>query len=210
MSSAHSVSANNPCPFLRALVSEGRLADDTEPLQKVAEVIVSVARAGDGAPKLPGPAIFGIALIANGLGPFSLINTRLHGLRLNALRGGPLDKNGAGSGILDSRGEVNAKELKRLKEFARKKPAADGSSELGLGLPELRIYMDANFERAAGRRRLVDRALMNGEWPVLLKVMGKDGPAGRYLALKDVEELFTKRRLPLRMRKQLAGGRQDR
>ena len=135
MSSAHSGSANNPCPFLRALVSEGLLADNTEPLQKVAEVIVSVARAGDGAPKLPGPAIFGIALIANGLGPFPLINTRLHGLRLNALRGGPLDKNGAGSGILDSRGEVNAKELKRLKEFARKKPAADGSSELGLGLP---------------------------------------------------------------------------
>ena len=128
-------------------------------------------------------------------------------LRLDALRGGPLDKKGAGSGILDNRGEVNAKELKRLKEFAFKKSAADGSSELGLGLTELRTYMDANFERAAGRRRLVDRALMNGEWPVLLKVMGKDGPDGRYLGLKDVEELFAKRRLPPRMRRQLAGGR---
>ena len=59
--------------------------------------------------------------------------------------------------------------------------------------------MDANYARAAGRRRLVDRALMNGEWPILLKVMGKKGKAGRYLGLKEVEELFTKRRLPARM-----------
>jgi hypothetical protein len=40
---------------------------------------------------------------------------------------------------------------------------------------------------------------MNGEWPVLLKVMGKDGPNGRYLNLKDVETLFTRRQLPQRM-----------
>lgn len=204
----HAVSSNNPCPFLRALVSEGQLADDAEPLQKVAEVIVRVAHAGDGAPKLPGPAIFGIALIANGLDPLSLVKTTLYGLRLNALRSGPLDKKGVGSGILDSQGKVNAKELKRLKEFARKKTGADGSSELGFGLPELRTFMDANFERAAGRRRLVDRALMNGEWPVLLKVMGKDGPDGRYLGLREVEDLFTKRQLPLRMNRQLKGGRQ--
>lgn len=68
-------------------------------------------------------------------------------------------------------------------------------------LPELRAYMDANFERAAGRRRLVDRPLMNGEWPILLKVMGKTGTAGRYLSLKEVEELFVKQRLLKRMGK---------
>lgn len=61
--------------------------------------------------------------------------------------------------------------------------------------------MDANFERAAGRRRLVDRPLMNGEWPILLKVMGKTGTAGRYLSLKEVEELFVKQRLLKRMGK---------
>jgi hypothetical protein len=33
--------------------------------------------------------------------------------------------------------------------------------------------MDANFARAAGRRRRIDRRLMNGEWPILLQVMGK-------------------------------------
>jgi hypothetical protein len=121
------VSANNPCPFLRALVSEGRLADNTEPLDKVAAVIVQTARTGEGSPELPAAAIFGIALIANGLGPGAMLQTQLRGLRLNALRGGPLDKQGVGSGILDSRGEIDAKELARLRGFARQK-AADAAS----------------------------------------------------------------------------------
>ena len=196
------VSGNNPCPFLRALVSEGRLADNTEPLDKVAAVIVQTARTGEGSPVLPAAAIYGIALIAHGLGPGAMLETKLRGLRLNALRGGPLDKQGVGSGILDSRGEVDRKELARIRGFACQKAAADGSSEMGLGLPELRAFMDANFERAAGRRRRIDRALMIGEWPVLLKVMGKEGPDGRYLSLGEVEILFTQRRLPLRMSRQ--------
>ena len=44
---------------------------------------------------------------------------------------------------------------------------------------------------------------MIGEWPVLLKVMGKEGSAGRYLSLRDVEELFSNRRFPERMNKRL-------
>ena len=196
---ANAVSANNPCPFLRALVAQGQLADDTEPLSKVASVIVEVAKGGDGSPALPAAAIYGIAMIANGIGPFSVLNANLGGLKLNELRGGPLDKKGVGSGILDSQGDINKKELARLAEFANDKLDANGNAEPGLALPELRSYMDANFKRAAGHRRLVDRPLMNGEWPILLKVMGKTGKAGRYLSLKDVEELFTKRRLPARM-----------
>ena len=194
-----SVSADNPCPFLRALVAEGRLADDTEPLTKVAAVIAETARTGEGSPALPAAAIYGIAAIANGLGPLSLLRAQRSGLRLNALRGGPLDKKGVGSGILDHKGEVDRRALKRLGTFAREKAAANGSREQGLALPELRAFMDANFERAAGRRRRIDRALMVGEWPVLLKVIGKDGPDGRYLSLADVEVLFTKRQLPNRM-----------
>jgi hypothetical protein len=197
------VSANNPCPFLRALVAAGELSDSREPLAKVAAVIVETASAGDGSPVLPSSAIVGIGWVANGLGPSALINTKWQGLRLNALRGGPLDKKGVGSGILDSRGAVNAKELARLRGFATKQASKDGSSELGLALPELRSYMDANFERAAGHRRLIDRTLMIGEWPVLLKVMGKEGSTGRYLSLRDVEELFKNRRLPDRMRNRL-------
>jgi len=103
-----------------------------------------------------------------------------------------LAKKGAGSGILDA-------------GFARQKPNADGSTELGLGLPELRAYMDANFARATGHRRNVDRTLMIGEWPVLLKVIGKPGPGGRYLALQDVIDLFRKRSFSERMN-QLRGG----
>ncbi len=193
------VSANNPCPFLRALVAQGKLADDTEPLGQVASVIVRVAKGGEGSPALPAPAIYGVALIANGLGPLSVANTQFNGLKLNALRGGPLDKKGVGSGILDSHGKVDKKELARLGEFASDKIDAAGKSEPGLSLPELRAYMDANYARAAGRRRLVDRQLMNGEWPILLKVMGKKGRHGRYLSLKEVQDLFTQRRLPARM-----------
>jgi hypothetical protein len=197
------VSANNPCPFLRALVAGGKLSDDREPLDRVAAVIVATASAGDGSPVLPSAAVVGIGLVANGLNPLALMDTMRRGMRLNALRGGPLDKKGVGSGILDSRGAVNAKELARLRRFAKTKVSEDGSSELGLALPELRSYMDANFERAAGRRRLIDRTLMIGEWPVLLKVLGKEGSNGRYLSLRDVQDLFTKRRLPERMRKRL-------
>jgi hypothetical protein len=198
------VSANNPCPFLRALVSAGTLSDDREPLENVAAAVAATALAGDGHPDLPRKAIWAIGLVANGLGPLSILDTRLRGMRLNALRGGPLDKKGAGSGILDAHGLVVAKQLARLRGFAKAKVSDDGSSEPGLAMAELRAYMDANFERAKGRRRCIDRTLMIGEWPVLLRVMGKQGPAGRYLSFEDVVELFTNRRLPERMNQRLA------
>jgi len=67
--------------------------------------------------------------------------------------------------------------------------------------------MDANFVRAAGRRRSIDRTLMIGEWPVLLKVMGKEGPGGRYLGLQDVIDLFKERSFPERMNQRLRAGR---
>lgn len=194
------VSPENPCPFLRALVAEGTLADTIEPLDKISATLVEVARTGEGAPELPAKAIYAIALVANGLSPGSLLRNKRHGVRLNALRGGPLDKKGAGSGILDARGTVNPQELARLGEFASPKLSFNGVSEPGLGAEELNAFMDANFKRAAGRRRRIDRKLMNGEWPVLLKVMGKDGPGGRYLGLEDVQRLFVDRRLPGRMR----------
>jgi len=202
----HPVSANNPCPFLRALVSMGKLSDDREPLAKVAAVVTAMARAGDGRPALPRMAVFAIGSVANGLSPLSMVYTQWRGLQLNALRGGPLDKKGVGSGILDARGAINAKEVSRLRGFAKEKANHDGSSELGLGLPELHAYMDANFARAAGRRRTIDRTLMIGEWPVLLKVMGKDGPGGRYLALQDIIELFKNRSFPERMNKRFRAG----
>jgi hypothetical protein len=63
--------------------------------------------------------------------------------------------------------------------------------------------MDANFERARGRRRRIDRAMMDAEWPVLLQVLGKRGQAGRYLSVADVRQLVAERRLPDRMARSL-------
>jgi hypothetical protein len=184
----------------------GRLSDDREPLAKVAAVVAATALAGDGRPVLPNMAIYAIASVANGWGPLSLFDTQWHGLKLNALRGGPLDKKGVGSGILNARGAIDAKEVSRLRGFANKKQSVDGTSELGLGLDELRAYMDANFARAEGRRRAIDRTLMVGEWPVLLRVMGKQGPGGRYLGLQDVIDLFKNKRFPKRMNERLGDG----
>ncbi len=199
----HPVSPNNPCPFLRALVADGRLADDKESLTHVASVIVDVARSGEGHPELPTAPIYAIAMAANGVGPLSLLRSQSEGLRLNELRSGPLNKKGVGSGVIDALGDINAQELARLQEFASSKISTDagslGSSELGLNLKEITAFMDANFKRAAGRRRAIDRALMNGEWPVLLKVMGKNAVGGRYLSCAEVGTLFTDRKLPERM-----------
>jgi len=195
------VSAGNPCPFLRALVADGTLADGVEPIGKIASSIVEVAKRGEGAPDVKPGAIRVIAMIASGLSPWAVLQSKRKGVQLNALRSGPLNKKGVGSGILDASGKVDPKELARLKEFASQKNSSGGTTELGLSLAELTTFMDANFERAKGKRRRIDRALMNGEWPVLLRVMGKKGTGGRYLSVADVEELVVQRRLPERMRR---------
>jgi hypothetical protein len=201
---AHDVSPNNPCPFLRALVSAGMLPDDVASLSEVTEVITRVAKTGDGHPNLPRAAIRAIAAAANGLNPLQVARNAKGGVRLNALRDGPLDKKGAGSGILDAGANVVAAELDRLDEFASDKVGTSGEKERGLDLKELVHMMNENFKRAAGRRRVIDRFLMDGEWPILLKVMGKDGQDGRYLNVAEVRQLFLKRKLPERMMSQLA------
>lgn len=194
------VSANNPCPFLRGLVAQGKLADGTVPLEKLTDVVVQAARSGEGQPELGAKLISLVALVANGISPFTLLRTKRYGVRLNELRDGPLNKKGVGSGVLDQHGKVSHSQLERLKEFAQQKQAHDGTSELGLEQAELTSFMDANFARAKGNRRFIDRSLMNGEWPVLLQVMGKEGPNGRYLSIRDVEVLLIEHRFPPHMR----------
>jgi len=197
------VSPNNPCPFLRALVAQGLLDNRVATVGHATEVIERVAATGEGNPSLPSLALRLVALLSNGLSPGTVLETGLHGVKLSKLRNGPLDKKGVGSGILDSKAQVNSSELERLKEFASLKVSGNGTKELGLDAQELQIMMDANYERAGDRRRLIDRQLMNGEWPVLLEVMGKDGENGRYLSLREIKSLFTNRKLPSRMTKGL-------
>jgi hypothetical protein len=79
-----------------------------------------------------------------------------------------------------------------------------GVVERGLGIDQLRAMMDANFARAAGKRRRIDRALMQGEWPILLRVMGKTSAEGRYLSLTELRALFVERHLPPRITQRLA------
>ena len=193
------VSPNNPCPFLRALVGEGRLPDGVATLSEVANTIVEVAKAGDGCPVVPGAPIRAVAAIANGLSPLQIARNALGGVRLDALRDGPLDKKGSGSRVLSADGSVDEAELDRLDTFASDKVDAQGKAERGLSAEELTRMMDANFERARGQRRRVHRRMMNAEWPVLLKVMGKDGKGGRYLSVADVRHLVVERKLPVRM-----------
>ena len=76
-------------------------------------------------------------------------------------------------------------------------------AERGLGIQQLRSMMDANFARAAGKRRRIDRALMNGEWPILLRVMSKPSVDGHYLSLTELRTLFVERRFPPRITQRL-------
>jgi len=198
------VSPNNPCPFLRALVSEGLLDNRVASIGDATAAIERVASAGEGSPTLPSLAIRLIALLANGLDPPSLFESGMHGMKLNALRDGPFDKKGAGSRILNARAGVNETQLRRLEDFASIKTLPNGTQEIGLNAAQLEQMMDANFKRAEGCRRMFDRKLMDGEWPVLLEVMGKEGLHGRFLSLKELRALFAERRLPPRMMKRLA------
>jgi hypothetical protein len=51
---------------------------------------------------------------------------------------------------------------------------------------------------------------MNGEWPVLLKVMHKTAKDGEtYLALEELRALFEERKLPERIMARLAAARPE-
>jgi hypothetical protein len=96
------------------------------------------------------------------LNPLQLARTAVRGLHLSALRGGPLDKKGAGSGILDQSSAFDQDQLDRMASFGSQKLDAVGGADIGLNLAEITRFMDANFARAEGRRRKIDRRLMDG------------------------------------------------
>ena len=198
------VSPNNPCPFLRALVEGGHISGHVEQLSTIADTVVAAGGATPSEPRLPKFKVYLIAMVANGLGLLRLARSIRQGAQLDALRGGPLDKRGVGSRVLDAAGRINEIELARLDEFAADKvDDSSGEVERGLGIDQLRAMMDANFARAVGRRRRIDRALMQGEWPILLRVMGKTSADGRYLSLTELRMLFVGRRLPPRITRRL-------
>jgi hypothetical protein len=199
------VSSGNPCPFLRAIVASGHIDGHQEPLAHIKDV-VAAARGGSALTgQAAGFASSVIALFANGFAPTQLFQNFSDGFAADQLRGGPLDKQGVGSGILDAQGQIDPAQLDRLDTFAVDRVDTAGHAERGLGAEQLKTMMDANFARAVGARRMVDRALMDGEWPVLLLVMGKPSTDGPYLSVPELRTLFVKHRLPQRVIARLKG-----
>jgi hypothetical protein len=193
------VSPGNPCPMLRALVSEGYIPDQGISLRKIGDIAAQLAGTDTKPDHMTGFLTMLIAAIANSLNPLTILRNVLRGVRFDKLRGGPLDKHGVGSGVLDEQGNVNPANLDRLGEFASDKTDLSGVVERGLDANEITRMMDANIARAGDRARGVDRKLMDGEFPVLLTMMGKDGAAGRYLSLAELRTLITDQRLPARV-----------
>jgi hypothetical protein len=198
------VSPDNPCPFLRAVVSEGFVGGHDVPLATLASTVQAASGKTGLQKAIVGVKTKLVAWIANGLSPLRLLRSWWSGAVLDELRDGPLDKHGVGSRILDVEAHVNEAELARLASFGKDRPDPCGGTERGLTASEIVTYMDANFERAEGHRRRIDRKLMNGEWPVLLDIMGKGEGAGRYLSVAEVRTLFVERRLPDRINARLA------
>jgi hypothetical protein len=59
--------------------------------------------------------------------------------------------------------------------------------------------MKANLKRDGDAARWYYPMLMKGEWPVLLKILGKGEGEERYLSVAEVRTLFVEKRLPERI-----------
>jgi hypothetical protein len=199
------VSPNNPCPFLRALVAEGFVGGGTVPLGTLSKTIGNASGEKGFSKVRARIEIYLVALMANGLTPLRLLRSCWSGAQLDALRNGPLDKHGVGSRILDAHGQVHEDEIARLASFGKDYPDPCGGVERGLTAPEVTTYMRANLERAKDVRRWYDPLLMKGEWPVLLRIMGKGDGNNRYLSVAEVRTLFAERRFPDRIVQRLTG-----
>src|SRR5499427_2875595 len=198
------VSPNNPCPFLRGLVAGGYVGGHMVPLTKLTRTIEAAIGEKGLKERIAAIEIHLVALIANGLSPLRLLKSWWSGAVLDELRNGPLDKHGAGSRILNVDGQVDESEIERLAGFGSDYTAPGGGTERGLNSKQITTYMDANFTRAKGRRRPIDRLLMKGEWPVLLNILGKGEGDDRYLSVAEVRTLFVDRRFPERIVARLA------
>jgi hypothetical protein len=193
------VSPNNPCPFLRALVTGGYVGGHTVPLSKLSETIAAASGEHGLEEKKVGMKTYMVALGANGLNPLRLLKSATSGADLDELRNGPLDKHGAGSRILDQTAHVHEDEIERLGSFGKDRPNPDGGVERGLNAAEIETYMAANLKRAGNAAKFYYPLLMKGEWPVLLNILGKGEGDERYLSVAEVRTLFVERRFPARI-----------
>jgi hypothetical protein len=198
------VSPNNPCPFLRALVANGYVGGHVVPLSQLSEMIGLASGETGSAQNEVRLKTRMVAVIANGLGPLSVLKSATSGAVLDELRDGPLDKHGGGSRILDVDAKVHEDEIARLAGFGKdRNDPAGGGVERGLTAKEIDTFMKANLKRDGDAARWYYPMLMKGEWPVLLKILGKGEGEERYLSVAEVRTLFVEKRLPERITKRL-------
>lgn len=193
------VSANNPCPFLRALVANGYVGGHVVPLSKLSEMIGAASGETGSKEMNVRMQTWMVAVIANGLGPLRVLKSATSGAELDELRNGPLDKHGAGSRILDVDAKVHEDEIARLAGFGKDRKDPAGGIERGLTAKEIDTFMAANLKRAGDAAHWYYPMLMKGEWPVLLKILGKGEGEERYLSVDEVRTLFVEKRLPERI-----------
>ena len=193
------VSANNPCPFLRALVANGYVGGHVVPLSKLSEMIGAASGETGSKEMNVRMQTWMVAVIANGLGPLRVLKSATSGAELDELRNGPLDKHGAGSRILDVDAKVHEDEIARLAGFGKDCKDPAGGIERGLTAKEIDTFMAANLKRAGDAAHWYYPMLMKGEWPVLLKILGKGKGEERYLSVDEVRTLFVEKRLPERI-----------
>lgn len=198
------VSPDNPCPFLRALVANRYVAGHTASLPKLSGMIADASGETGFAKKKVRLETWLVAVIANGLGPLRVLKSALSGADLDELRNGPLDKHGAGSRILDADAKVHEDQIARLATFGKDRKDPAGGVERGLTAKEIDTFMAANLKRAGSAARWYYPMLMKGEWPVLLKILGKGEGEERYLSVAEVRTLFVERRLPERITARLS------
>jgi hypothetical protein len=193
------VSPNNPCPFLRALVANGYVGGHVVPLSQLSEMIGLASGETGAQQKKVRLETWMVAVIANGLEPLRVFKSATAGAVLDELRNGPLDKHGGGSRILDADAKVHEEQIDRLATFGKDCKDPSGGIELGLTAKEVEAFMAANIERDGAAAHWYFPILMKGEWPVLLKILGKGEGEARYLSVAEVRTLFTERRLPERI-----------
>jgi hypothetical protein len=193
------VSPNNPCPFLRALVANGYVGGRDVPLSRLSELIGDAS--GETGSKETWVRIqtWLVAVIANGFWPLRVLKSAISGAVLDELRDGPLDKHGGGSRILDADARVHEDEIARFAGFGKDRKDPAGGIERGLTAKEIDTFMKANIKRDGDAARWYYPILMKGEWPVLLKVLGKGEGEERYLSVDEVRTLFVEKRLPERI-----------
>src|ERR1700712_2462586 len=101
------VSANNPCPFLRAVVAEGYVGGHIVPIPELCKTVEAASGKTGLQKTVVGMKTYPVALIANGLNPLRLLRSWWSGAQLDQLRDGPLDKHGVGWRILDAHAQIN-------------------------------------------------------------------------------------------------------